>query len=115
MAKSKYDLATIFFVGIIIFSALGAMAPMTAGIVWLIVAVCGAVVAIQNIRISEENPFLLGVIALITILTAFLIIPEFRFSLSSYLGVFFQNLIVGFGVAGFIVAVGVVSRLSLKK
>jgi hypothetical protein len=29
--------------------------------------------------------------------------------------VFFFNLLVGFGVAGFIVAVGVVSRLSLKK
>jgi hypothetical protein len=115
MAKSKYDLATIFFIGIIIFSALGAIVPITTGIVWLILAICGAMVAIQNIRISEENPFLIGVIALVTILTAFLIIPEFRFALSSQLGVFFFNLLVGFGVAGFIVAVGVVSRLSLKK
>lgn len=115
MAKSKYDLATIFFVGIIIFSAIGAIAPITSGIIWLIIAVCGAVVAIQNIKISEENSFLIGVIALVTILTAFLIIPEFRFALSSQIGVFFFNLLVGFGVAGFIVALGLISRLGLKR
>jgi hypothetical protein len=115
MAKSKYDLATIFFVGIIIFSAIGAIAPITSGIIWLIIAVCGALVAIQNIKISEENSFLIGVIALVTILTAFLIIPEFRFALSSQIGVFFFNLLVGFGVAGFIVALGLISRLGLKR
>ena len=115
MAKSKYDLATIFFIGIIIFSAIGAIAPITTGIIWLIIAICGAMVAIQNIRISEENPFLIGVIALVTILTPFLMIPDFRNALGSHLFVFFYNLMVGFGVAGFIVAIGVVSRLSLKK
>lgn len=115
MAKSKYDLATIFFVGIIVFSAIGALAPATTGIIWLVIAICGAMVAIENIRISEENSFLIGVIALVTILSALLIIPEFRYALSSNISVFFFNLIVGFGVAGFIVALGVVSRLGIKR
>ena len=115
MAKAKYDLATIFFIGIIVVSIIGAVVPMAQGIIWLIIAVCGAIVAIQNIQIREENSFLIGTIALVTILTAFLLIPEFRFALSSPIGTFLFNLLVGFGVAGFIVALGLISRLGLKK
>ena len=113
--KSNYDMATVFFVGIIVVSAVGAFVQGLQGLVWLVVGICGAMVAIQNIQIKEENSFLLGTIALVTILTAFLVIPEFRFTLSSEIGTFFFNLIVGFGVAGFIVALGLIARLGLKK
>jgi hypothetical protein len=111
----KYDLATVFFVGIIVVSVVGAVLPLAQGIVWLILGLCGAMVAIQNIQIKEENSFLIGTIALVTILSAFLLIPEFRFALSSPLGTFLFNLLIGFGVAGFIVALGLIARLGLTR
>jgi len=114
-ARAGYDMATIFFAGIIILSAIGAIAPVQAGIMWLVVAICGAVVAIQNIRISEENSFLLGVIALVAVLTAMLTVPDISLAMGQTLGSFFLNMIVGFGVSGLIVALGLLSRLGIKK
>lgn len=114
-AKAGYDMATIFFAGIIVLSAVGAIAPIQSGIMWLVVAICGAVVAIQNIRISEENSFLLGVIALVAVLAAMLTVPEISAVLGQTLGGFFLNMIVGFGVSGLIVALGLLSRLGIKK
>jgi len=115
MKKMKYDLATIFFLGIIIVSIIGAALPIIKGIIWLILGVCGAIVAIQNIQIKEENSFLIGTIALVAVLTAFLLIPELRYALSSPVGTFLLNLIVGFGIAGFIVALGLIARLGLER
>jgi hypothetical protein len=115
MKKAKYDLATIFFIGIIIIAIIGAALPINRGIIWLILGICGAIVAIQNIQIKEENSFLISVAALIIILTAFLLIPEFGSLFNSPIGTLFVNLIVGFGIAGFIVALGLISRLGLEK
>jgi hypothetical protein len=114
MKKAKYDLATVLFIGIIIVSVIGAVMPINKGIVWLILGICGAVVAIQNIQIKEEVSFLIATTALILILSAFLLIVEFRY-VSYNFSSLFLNLIVGFGVAGFIVALGLISRLGLEK
>jgi len=115
MKKAKYDLATVFFLGIIIISIIGAAMPINRGIIWLILGVCGAIVAIQNIQIKEENSFLISTSALIIILTAFLLIPEFGTISDSAIGTLLVNLIVGFGIAGFIVALGLISRLGLER
>jgi len=113
--KHKYDMATIFFVGIVVISIIGAALPINRGIVWLILGVCGAMVAIQNIQVKEENSFLTSTATLIVILTAFLLIPEFSAISDSVIGTFFVNLLIGFGIAGFIVALGLMSRLGLER
>jgi hypothetical protein len=115
MKKNRFDLATIFFVGIVIFAIIGAAVPINRGIIWLILGICGAIVAIQNIQIKEENSFLIAISALVIILTAFLLIPGFGDMFSSPIGTLFVNLIIGFGIAGFIVALGLISRLGLEK
>jgi hypothetical protein len=115
MKKNRFDLATIFFVGIIVIAIIGATLPINTGIIWLMLGICGAIVAVQNIQIKEENSFLIATTALVIILTAFLLIPDFGFTFYSPIGTLFVNLIVGFGVAGFIVALGLVSRLGLEK
>lgn len=115
MKKSKYDLATIFFVGIIIIAIIGAALPMNRAIVWLMLGICGAIVAVQNIQVKEENSFLIATSALIIILMAFLLIPETGSMFYSPIGTLFVNLIIGFGIAGFIVALGLISRLGLEK
>jgi hypothetical protein len=115
MKKSKYDLATAFFIGIIVISVIGASLPINSEIIWLLLGICGAIVAIQNIQIKEENSFLISTTTLVVILTAFLLIPELEPVSSSAIGTLFVNLIVGFGSAGFIVALGLISRLGLEK
>jgi len=115
MKKGKYDLATIFFVGIIIIAIIGAALPMNRTIVWLMLGICGAIVAVQNIQVKEENSFLIATSALIIILMAFLLIPETGSMFYSPIGTLFINLIIGFGIAGFIVALGLISRLGLEK
>jgi hypothetical protein len=113
--KSRYDLATVFFIGIVIVSIIGVVLPINRGIIWLILGICGAVVAIQNIRLKEENSFLIGTTALLIVITTILIIPEFNNIAMSFIGSFLANLAIGFGVAGFIVALGLISRLGLEK
>lgn len=113
--KHKYDLATIFFVGIILVSIIGSVLPINRGIIWLIIGICGALVAMQNIQIKEENSFLVSTSALVIIMTAFLLIPEFSVISNSAIGTLFVNMIVGFGIAGFIVAIGLMSRLGLER
>ena len=113
--KHKYDLATIFFVGIILVSIIGSALPINRGIIWLIIGICGALVAMQNIQIKEENSFLVSTSALVIIMTAFLLIPEFSVISNSAIGTLFVNMIVGFGIAGFIVAIGLMSRLGLER
>jgi len=115
MKKGKYDLATIFFVGIIIIAIIGAALPMNRTIFWLMLGICGAIVAVQNIQVKEENSFLIATSALIIILMAFLLIPETGSMFYSPIGTLFINLIIGFGIAGFIVALGLISRLGLEK
>lgn len=115
MKKAKYDLATAFFVGIVVISIIGTVAPINIGIIWLVLAICGAIVAIQNIQIKEENSFLIGTATLVIILTAFLLVPEFGAVSDSPIGLLFVNLMVGFGIAGFIVALGLIARLGLER
>ncbi|MFH1229848.1 MAG: hypothetical protein V1678_05515 [Candidatus Aenigmatarchaeota archaeon] len=114
MKKAKYDLATVFFLGIILVSIAGSLFQASKVIIWLLVGICGAMVAIQNIKIKEEKLFLIGTTALLVVMTALLVIPEFRYELSS-VSTLLMNLMVGFGVAGFIVALGLISRLGLEK
>lgn len=114
-SKNKYTIGTAGFLAILIISMLGSVISIHTTILWLVLAICGAIVAIQNIQIKEENSFLIGTIALIVVITAILIIPEFSSVSISPIGSFLINLVVGFGVAGFVVALGLISRLGLEK
>ena len=89
--------------------------PINREIIWLLIGIFGAVVAIQNIQIKEENSFLIATSALIIVLTAFLLIPGLGAITNYPIDVLFINLIVGFGIAAFIVAFGLMSRLGLEK
>lgn len=114
-SKNKYTIGTAGFLAILIISVLGSVIPIHTTILWLILAICGAIVAIQNIQIKEENSFLIGTATLIVVIIAILIIPEFGSVSLSPIGSFLVNLVVGFGVAGFVVALGLISRLGLER
>ena len=58
--KRKYTIGTVLFLGILVISIIGAF-PLFADqtIIWMIVGICGALVAVENIRRREENSFLI--------------------------------------------------------
>lgn len=114
--KRKYTIATVLFLGIIVFSVIGAF-PLFIDqtIVWMIVGICGALVAIENIKRNEENSFLIGTTGLLVIVIAMLTIPHFSSVLSNELMRFLVNLAFAFGIAGFVVALGLITRLGLEK
>jgi len=123
--KSKYTMGTFWFLLIIIVSIVGSVMPSDVTIFWLILGICGAIVAITNIRIKEEISFLIGTSALlIIIISLFTLIPivlpqlfilDMLTGQLTILGVFLVNLAVAFSVAGFIVALGLLVKLGIKK
>lgn len=108
-------MGTAWFLAIIIISALAVVFPVDNTILWLILGICGAVVAIMNIKVREQIPFLVGVASLTVIIASLFIIPAFSPVAQSQLGKFLANLIIAFGVSGFIVALGVISKIELGK
>ncbi|MEM5772476.1 MAG: hypothetical protein QXO19_03300 [Candidatus Aenigmatarchaeota archaeon] len=107
-------LGTAWFVALIIIAIIAAVAPGTAPkeIVYLILGICGAMIAIDNIRIDEEQSFLIAVTGLIIITISWLIaMPQMNEILKSLL----INLDIGFGVAAFIVALSEIYRLGIER
>jgi len=113
-AKKKYTIGTAWFLAILIISFIGIVIPVNKTIIWLILGICGAIVAYKNIQKREENSFLIGTSALLIVIMMFLLIPEFYKIALSFLGDFLINLGIAFGVAGFVVALGLISRLGVE-
>lgn len=107
-------LGTAWFVALIIIAIVAAIAPgaAPAEIVYLILGICGAMIAIENIRIEEEQAFLVSISALILIVISWLIAIE---NLNEIFKSFIMNLVIGFGVAAFIVAISEIYRLGIQR
>jgi len=82
------------------------MSVMGISVVTGLLAICGALVAITNIRKNEETPFLIAVIGLTVVSTSLFLIQ-----MPSQLQVLLANVMVSFGISGFIVALGMIIRL----
>ena len=112
------DFKTIWFLLLLIFAALGAVPEFSAFIsvevVWLILGLLGAIVALIDVRRREEQAFLLGVIGLMIIIVALTVIPNFS-QVTGILGNFLTNLGIGFGSAGLVVALSLIARIGLNK
>jgi len=114
-SKKKYTTGTVWFLAILIVSLIGIVIPVNKMVIWLILGICGAIVAYKNIQRKEENSFLIGTSALLLIIMMILLIPDFYKIALSFVGDFLINLGIAFGVAGFVVALGLISRLGLEK
>lgn len=113
----KIELGTGFFLAILLISAVAAWADpemVYITITLLVLAICGAIVAILNIRISEERDFLIGVTALILVLFAMNSIAGIL-GLPTEIRLCIINLLAGFGASGFIVALSHIAKVGLKK
>ena len=110
--KSKFNQGTIWFLAILVISFAAAIYPIEpAYYVYIILAIAGALVAIVNIQVKEEKDYLLGIIGLIV--TVMGIAPVA--GMNEMLYKFLINLVVGFGVAGFIIAVSMISKVSITR
>ena len=110
----KLEAGTGWFLAILLISAVGALWNLDMSIIALVLGICGAAVAILNIRIDEERDFLIGVTALTVVLFAMVSISEIA-ALASAAKAFFINLLVAFGIAGFIVALSLIAKVGLRK
>ena len=115
--KFKLELGTGFFLAILLISAVAAwMDPemLYISTTMLVLGICGAIVAMLNIRVSEERDFLIGTTALIIVLFAMNSIAGLV-ALPTEVRIFIINLMMGFGIAGFIVALSLIAKVGLKK
>ena len=115
--KFKLELGTGFFLAILLISAVAAWADpemLYISTTMLVLGICGAIVAMLNIRVSEERDFLIGVTALIIVLFAMNSIAGLV-ALPTEVRIFIINLMMGFGIAGFIVALSLIAKVGLKK
>ena len=112
--KMGYTAGTFWFLAIFAISILGIFIPNTA-IIWLVLGISGAIVAYENIQKKEEVSYLVGVSSIVIITLMFLLFPVFTGKEVPLLSDFLLNLGVAFGVSGFVVALGLITRLGLKK
>jgi len=114
MAKKKsFNQGTIWFLAILLVALIAAIMPtiIPAMYVYIILAIAGALVAIVNIKVNEERDYLLGIIGLIITVMGLSSVAAANDILIRFL----YNLVVGFGVAGFIIAISMISKVSLTK
>jgi len=109
----KYTLGTVWFLAILLLAIFGASpAVFNRDLLWLLLAICGAIVAIYNIQKKEEISFL---IASSTLLIIVIFMQISGFSVTSMVDNFIFNLGVAFGAAAFVVALALVAKLGLEK
>ena len=109
-------MGTAFFLIMLFVAILGSI-PMISDYyqyIWLILGIAGAIVAIINIQVREEISFLIATTSLLVIIITFLAVPSLS-GIGSMIEDFLTNLAVGFGVAGFVVAIGLITKLGLEK
>jgi len=109
--KRKIGMGTAWFLAILVIAALGSYIAVQATILYLVLGICGAIVAILNIKKREEPAFLISATALVVIVMAWSSILDF--TTLPALGIFLYGLVVGFGVAGFVVALGLIAKLGI--
>ena len=116
--RKNWNWKTFWFLLLLIFAALGSVDLfvnyVSIGVVWLVLGILGAIVALLDVGRREEYSFLLGTIGLMIIIMAFTTIPKFT-QATGVLGDFLINLGVGFGSAGLVVALSLIARVGLKK
>jgi hypothetical protein len=112
-AKKKYNTGTFWFLAIIVVSIIGAATTGSRAIVWSIIGICGAIVAYKNIQKREEMSFLIASSSLLIVMMAFMLISDFQGAMFPLLRGFLINIMVGFGVADFVVALGLLSKICL--
>ncbi|MBU5557647.1 MAG: hypothetical protein QW751_01500 [Candidatus Aenigmatarchaeota archaeon] len=110
----KLEAGTGWFLAILLISAAAALWNFDMALTVLMLGICGAAVAILNIRVEEERDLLIGVTALTVILFAMTSITELA-TLSAPAKAFFINLLVAFGITGFIVALSLIAKVGLRK
>jgi amino acid transporter len=109
----KYTLGTVWFLAILLLAIFGASpAVFNRDLLWLLLAICGAIVAIYNIQKKEEISFL---ITSSTLLIIVIFMQVSGFSVTSMVDNFIFNLGVAFGAAAFVVALALVAKLGLEK
>ena len=108
----KTNQGTIWFLAILVLSALGAVYPAYSVELAMIIAICGAIVAILNITKVEESGYLLASTALVVIITAWALLGILAHEM---LALFLGNLVIGFGVAGFILALATIAKIGLDR
>ena len=121
MARKKSKLAikvnagTAWFLGTILVSLIAAFVAVDAMVLFLILGICGAMVAIYNIRFEEEASFLLATSALFITVIVWNIAEIFGVIGSLEFVAFLFNLVIGFGVSALIVALALIFKLAIDK
>ncbi len=116
--RSRLTLGTVGLVGVFLVAYLLTFSDFQGDVsLILVLALAGAAIAIFNIQIKEQQSFLRAITALNVIIISWLIASQMWEASPALqaLNVFLANLAVGFGVAGFIVAVAEVIQLGAKK
>ncbi len=121
MAKKRMSIrvnaGTAWFLAILLIAAIAAVmqGAVSENIIWLVLAICGAMVAVYNIRLDEENSFLVSIAALFIVLISWSLTGIFGQLQNEMLFNFLINLMVGLGVAGFIVAIASIFKIAIEK
>lgn len=106
--KLRLDLGSMALLGVFLVSVLNVYYPMDmTG--YILIGLLGALMAVKHITVNEETEFLISVTAFTVITMAML--PLLTGGLSQFL----TNLIVGFGTAGFFVALGKIIKLGVRR
>lgn len=114
--KFKLNAGAIWFLAILVVSIVAAFQTiLTTTVVWLILGICGAMVAIYKIKIAEEKSFLIAVTALYVMVVSWFIITIISTAIPLVVYSILVNLLIGLGAAGFIVAFGFIFRIAIEK
>jgi hypothetical protein len=106
-------MGTIWFLAIIVFGLIGSFPSMlNREILWLLLMVCGAIVAMHNVRKDEEVTFLVATTSLLVILVCMKVAAV---SIVPFVDLFVYNIAIGFGTAAFVVALALIAKLGLEK
>jgi len=111
--KLKLNIGNVSFLGIILVSGITAyFSSLVSPLInILILAILGATIAIQNISKNEEINFMLAITTLTVVILGISLSPLMNF-ITQEVNLFLANLVVAFGVAGFIVALGKILKMS---
>jgi len=91
-------------------SCLASFTSSLGYVVLLVAGICGAMIGIYNIKLEEENSFLIAVAALILIIIGLLASIAFKLDAVELL----QHPHNGIGIAGFIVAISSIIKLGVN-
>ncbi|MFQ6009915.1 MAG: hypothetical protein ACE5J7_02230 [Candidatus Aenigmatarchaeota archaeon] len=109
--KKAFDIHKLGNIALVVIFALAAVSiyvPLDAAATYIVLGVMGAIIAILNIRKAEEQPFLLAVIALMVLTTVVYAIPIMPYQV----GEFLVRISIPFGIAGLIVALGLIIKIA---